>query len=883
MEECGSLDSEMTDLQEFQSELSEAISQDDEDEIEELQNSLREAVQDQSVKPKLQCLMVDPSFSMVTVQSEDSGIVWETASSRCSTPWASETSSISEGYSMEGSGAAGKITIVFDEEKIIRRRTRSGGRSSRLGDRLSRPGSSRSASALGVERLEMSEVSLPNVKQEKPETEPDLEEIKNKDQQLFSLISDGYEILNIRVPSKLPTVDEEESTELQDNLSYLDQTPKIRSRNHHDWKHQQNHALPGEEEILDHQESSEQESSQPSADAELRHTPTPKESTGDIDYFEKFTLVDVVVPEEQAPELQEVEGEQPAATPQAKETATVNPSASEDSFVFVTDVEIAGEHLDEVFYGEGAPADEQQRREDDEGEGGTAMRRRRESQRSTKESGSVLFGSEETILTPIFISPGPPKIIDPILLEEPTAMSFMYSDLYEDAVGERRRSDEEYSEAESVTSEKSYKRRLSDAEEPDGYLEKFTLKDEIPRVEVQPEPAENRKEGRMMWSQKHQMEDQEVKHEVKRDQTESPESSTAEPLPKSQQVDSKVEKTEESEEHQGEVPAETASVTETEKPCQSQHGCSQQVEGRTALEEIVEKAPVSSVVPQVIAKSETPEKGLSEEVDADTGMAATEEKTVTEAIEEVEKTAKVAASTTEDTDEIAHVSSEAPHTATKSEIATETPEKSSSEEVDTDTKMAATDEDVVTEAIEEAPAEVKEPEIEGQEMITSTEIETSTETTLSEKEEVVPEDVAPVEVTTECDAAVHAVVEVTEKAVHEKEIQTQVQIDLQEVTSAERTDVETAAPGGEEMETSLESQVPETKTDQESEAKTEILSEVTKPVMTDEVKTESDIKQHKILGSKQHQQEESVPDDESDKTKLLPEAEDKTSTEDTGD
>lgn len=187
------------------------------------------------MKPKLQCLMVDPSFSMVTVQSEDSGIVWETASSRCSTPWASEASSTSEAYSMEGSGGAGKITIVFDEEKVIRRRTRSGGRSSRLGDRLSRPGSSRSASALGVERLEMAEVSLPNVKEEKTETEADLDEIKNKDQQLFSLISEGYEILNIRVPSKLPTVDEEESTELQDNLFYLDQTPKIKPRNHQNW------------------------------------------------------------------------------------------------------------------------------------------------------------------------------------------------------------------------------------------------------------------------------------------------------------------------------------------------------------------------------------------------------------------------------------------------------------------------------------------------------------------------------------------------------------------------------------------------------------------------------------------------------------------------
>uniref|UniRef100_A0A3B3BFW0 Cardiomyopathy associated 5 n=1 Tax=Oryzias melastigma TaxID=30732 RepID=A0A3B3BFW0_ORYME len=477
MEECESVAFEMTELQEF--EASDVNSQDDEDEVEELQNSLREVVQDQSVKPKLQCLMVDPSFSMVTVQSEDSGIVWETASSRCSTPWASEASSTSEAYSMEGSGGAGKITIVFDEEKVIRRRTRSGGRSSRLGDRLSRPGSSRSASALGVERLEMAEVSLPNVKEEKTETEADLDEIKNKDQQLFSLISEGYEILNIRVPSKLPTVDEEESTELQDNLFYLDQTPKIKPRNHQNW-------------------SSKADSSQPTVGTGLGQ----RDSACDIDYFEKFTLLDVVSGE-QASALQDNAAQPAEKLPTEKQTAveeaaTESPSAPEDSFVFVTDVEIVGEHLDEVFYGEGPPAP-QQRGEDVDS--GSRMRTRRESQRSTKEGGSVLFMSEETTLTPIFISPGPPKIIDPILLEEPSALSFMYSDLYEDAEGERRRSDEECSEPESVVSEKSYKRRLSDSEEAEGYLEKFILKDETPVVEVQVESVKDKNKGRMVWPQ----------------------------------------------------------------------------------------------------------------------------------------------------------------------------------------------------------------------------------------------------------------------------------------------------------------------------------------------------------------------------------------------
>ncbi|XP_028434665.1 cardiomyopathy-associated protein 5 isoform X2 [Perca flavescens] len=1089
MEECESLDSEMTELQEFQSEASEAISQDDEDEVEELQNSLREVVQDQSVKPKFQCLMVDPSFSMVTVQSEDSGIVWETASSRCSTPWASETSSISEAYSMEGSGAAGKITIVFDEEKIVRRRTRSGGRSSRLGDRLSRPGSSRSASALGVERPEMAEVSLPNVKQEKTETEPDLEEIKNKDQQLFSLISEGYEILNIRVPSKLPTVDEEESTELQDNLSYLDETPKIRSRNHHDWTQQQNHTLPEEGEMMHHQEPLKQDS----ADTELRHT--QKESTGDIDYFEKFTLVDVVTPGEEAPELQE-EAEQPAAKPQveeqkpAKETATDSPSASEDSFVFVTDVEIVGERLDEVFYGEGAPAEALPRREDNEAE--SAMRRRRESQRSGKENGSALFGSEETTLTPIYISSGPPKIIDLILLEEPTAMSFMYSDLYEDAVGERTKSDGEHSEAESVASEKTYRRRLSDSEEADGYLEKFILKDETPTVEDQPESLEDKREGRMMWSQSEfdttgcltrldreedkdktkteetttqevsvgdnsddlqsatfeekrvivtetekereeiqlsmgteeqtvreaseesvheskleedQMEDLEVTREVKRDQTEPPESSTDEPLPETQQVDSKVEKTEQSEEHQREVPAETTSMIETEQPCQRQKVVEKTAQVVVnAAEETAVVTPVRSEAPPIIT-----EKTFSKEAAADTEMVAADEKVVTEAIAKapaeakdleterqetvtsteqaettsiieteqscqtqkaVEKTAQVVVNAAEETAVVTPVSSEAPpiitekslseeaaadtemvaadekvvteaiakapaevkepetdrqeivtstesaettsiieteqpcqtqkvvekntqvavnaaeETAVVTPVSSEAPpiitEKSLSEEAAADTEMVAVDEKVVTEAIAKAPAEVKEPEIDRQEMLTSTEIESSAETTLKEALEVVPEDVAPVEVTTDCDSAVQALVEVTEKAADEREIQTQVQIDLREVTSVETTDVHTAE-GEEEQEalaeeSTVESQPSEfiTEADQESDVKAGISNEVTEPVLPEEVKTDSDKKQLKILESKQHQKEESVTDNE-----LITEAKDKNPTEDT--
>ncbi|XP_029960045.1 cardiomyopathy-associated protein 5 [Salarias fasciatus] len=1067
MEECESLDSEMRELQEIHSEASDITSQDDEDEVEELQNSLREVVQDPSVKPRLQCLMVDPSFSMVTVQSEDSGIVWETASSRCSTPWASETSSTSEGYGMEGPGAAGKITIVFDEEKIVRRRTRSGGRSSRLGDRLSRPGSSRSASVLGIERPEMAEVSLPNIKQELNKTEPDLEEIKNKDQQLFSLISEGYEILNIRVPSKLPTVDEEENTELQDNLSYLDQTPQIKSRNHFDWTQQQADVLT--EERDDRNEPSKQEEETQSA-----LTPTPKDSTGDIDYFEKFTLLDEAVPAEQAPEQQE-EAEKPAGKPTeeeqkpVKEAATDSPSASEESFVFVTDVEIVGEHLDEVFYGEGPPADvlHQHAAEDE------ARRTRRESQRSTKESGSVLFGSEQTILTPIFISPGPPKIIDPILLEEPTAMSFMYSDLYEDAMGERKRSDEEHSGAESVVTVRSYTRRSSD-EAPDGYLEKFTLKDETPTVDIQSEPEEERTDCRMMWSQskfemtgclirvetqdeKEKTEepktqegsaggkgeekketfgetekeiiqvpevveeqaateasediseeckptekktgDQHVKEEGKTDQTDSPEDRTEQPevhLEEGTAEDRK--EMEGHQEERKEKDAETEAATEelqtsaiveeravkeesedkTEecKPTEERME-SQQVTAEVKTEQ-PEPSEYSTEKPEVHqeeciddGKAREDHQEEKKETDAETENATdmlhvstvTEKQAVKEASEDTavecrqmeekkmedqqvtvetdqseppgDSTEKPEVhqeeSITEDRKEredhqeekeiiceesnagqhcksenkaqmlievpdqaaVAPVSTEFPPVVTKSGTEAVLTERISTEEASPDAKMVAVDGQLETDIKEDILSEVKEPESDEQEALSSAEppvadVDSSPETSSTCKGEkaveVVPEAVAPVEVITDSDSAVHTVVEVTEKAMNETETQTQVQIDLQEVMSAEKTDAQKELPEREQVHESLTEETAAEKlisedvsTLQDVEVKAEISSEITTPEV---VTTQSEKKQQEIVETEQQHRE--MTEEGSDQTILMTGDKSEQLAEDTG-
>ncbi len=136
-------------------------------------------MQDPSVKPKFQCLMVDPSFSMVTVQSEDSGIVWETASSRCSTPWGSEGSSPSEQYSLEGSGTQGNIVIIMDEDRIKRKKTSSRGK---LGDRFKKLSTRLPKSRVGEERPAMIEVSLPNIRSENYE---DDQSAASKDQDLL--------------------------------------------------------------------------------------------------------------------------------------------------------------------------------------------------------------------------------------------------------------------------------------------------------------------------------------------------------------------------------------------------------------------------------------------------------------------------------------------------------------------------------------------------------------------------------------------------------------------------------------------------------------------------------------------------------------------------
>ncbi|XP_062874378.1 cardiomyopathy-associated protein 5 [Trichomycterus rosablanca] len=469
---------------EIQDDGTEAANIDDED-VEELHTSLKEVVQDPSVKPKFQCLIVDPSFSMVTVQSEDSGIVWETASSRCSTPWASEASSPSDTYSLEGSGTQGNIVIIMDDDKIKRRKKTSS--RGKFGDRFRRPGSRLSGAAIGEERPAMIEVSVPNIQPENSEDGQSAESKSDNDQDLFNLISEGFEILNIVVPSKLPTVDEENSSELADNLTYLEDTPKIKT------KCKQNTAIIGSHddiniEIQEIKDESQMDLSQAPSDEK------PKKEETDVDYLEKFTLLDQHVPGNKSEELEVMEAIQQEEPQVPEGEQKVNGTVDVDSFVVVSEVESSSDHLDEVFYGTSCDAEPERHcnhKDDEEHTSGST--------KTLKVCGSTLFGSQENILTPIFLPSGPPKIIDQDLLDEPRAMSFHYSDLYEDAVGDRKK-DDDFSDRESVVSEKSFKRRFSDSDDGDGYLEKFILKDDTPVVKDVPK-VDIPDSGRVIWPQ----------------------------------------------------------------------------------------------------------------------------------------------------------------------------------------------------------------------------------------------------------------------------------------------------------------------------------------------------------------------------------------------
>ncbi|KAJ4926356.1 hypothetical protein JOQ06_008533 [Pogonophryne albipinna] len=447
------------------------------DEVENLRNSLREVVSDDNVQTKMQCLMMDPSFSMVTMQGEDSGIAWETTPSRSSTPWSSEagtvdlSSPVAVRPATPGSVPAGKIIFVMDDELFSRRkRTKERKRKS---ERQRVVESSENISG----RPELFEVSQPNVKTEDGEEEEANDPMVDKEQMLFRLVSEGSEILNIVVPPKMATVDEEESKVMVDNLSYLEDSvvPKASEEIRYD-----DLVFTGMDEASDDQVNPSSSIGPNKMDPPGAPVARPpgRAAAGNADYFEAFTLVEAEAPGGPAVIVQEQQEEEEEAATEIQDTAetedhTTTPTTNEenDKSDTISLEEISSELLDEVFYGGTDNYMKPLEKEDE----------RPPSRLPSKPSGSTLFGSQEDILTPIFLPEGPLKIIDQILLEEPKAMAFLYTDLYEEAVGCREKEED----TESMTSEKSFHSRHSDREAR-GYLEKYVLIDETPALEVEP-------------------------------------------------------------------------------------------------------------------------------------------------------------------------------------------------------------------------------------------------------------------------------------------------------------------------------------------------------------------------------------------------------------
>ncbi|XP_037533213.1 cardiomyopathy-associated protein 5 [Nematolebias whitei] len=462
------------------------------DEVENLQNSYREAVNDDSIQPKMQCLMMDSSFSMVTMQGEDSGIAWETTPGGCCMSWLSEATDVSPvpiQVTTSGSRSAGKIIFVLDDEMLSKQRKTKEKESSQKSKAEKQLVFLAESSENFSGRPELVEVSKPNVKFEGEEDREGATcPLADNEQCLFSIVSEGSEILNIVVPPKLATVDEEESKEMVDNLSYLEDSLALKANE----ETQDNEMLiPTDSEVKANDQFKPPHCAclgamDPPGAPVAR--PTGRGAVRNMDYFEAFSLIDAQAPGSPAvianhQEHQEAEAttkKQNTESSEQSENYTITKSVDNDKLDTVSLEELTSELLDEVFYGgtDSYPV----KSLDDEVGGAEGAKYRLPS----KSSGSTLFSSQEDILTPVFLPEGPPKIIDPVLLEEPKAMAFLYTDLYEEALGTRRKDED----TESMTSEKSFHSRHSDRE-AQGYLEKYALIDETPAEEVK-QPGKDR-------------------------------------------------------------------------------------------------------------------------------------------------------------------------------------------------------------------------------------------------------------------------------------------------------------------------------------------------------------------------------------------------------
>ncbi|XP_078531328.1 cardiomyopathy-associated protein 5 [Lissotriton helveticus] len=327
---------------------------------------------------------------------------------------------------------------------------------------------------------------------------------KNVDYQsnAFSIISEGYEIMNIHAPPQFSSVDQEESEHMKDKLEYLEDNPifktnQLLDRDHADvvpaFKDGANGVADSIRNVdavnkIKRHEVNVETTAKETLTGDENNFNTIK-SAVDIDYFEKYTLVDDQVPI--PPELQvsikgdEVNNNHNGNPSQLTEGSSsfaerFNASTFEDEF-YSPDTDI-----DEAFYGIAQEEVEPRPRTFLNGLGTQNSFDREikmevtEDNNDSEFTGTCLFNTEEGVLERSMLFPTTVKLVDPELLEEPPALAFLYTDLYEQATGDRTKEESEHSDTESVNSDRSFPERNSDTDDGPGiYFEKYILKDEV--------------------------------------------------------------------------------------------------------------------------------------------------------------------------------------------------------------------------------------------------------------------------------------------------------------------------------------------------------------------------------------------------------------------
>uniref|UniRef100_A0A8C8U3R0 Cardiomyopathy-associated protein 5 n=1 Tax=Peromyscus maniculatus bairdii TaxID=230844 RepID=A0A8C8U3R0_PERMB len=306
----------------------------------------------------------------------------------------------------------------------------------------------------------------------------------------FSIISEGCEILNIHAPAFIPSVDQEESEQMQDKLQYLEEKASFKTISLHDeseevvshktWKDK----LEDPERKVTSLTGSEPKETQKTKEEIATDSQTgnftliqPTVSSEEEDYFEKYTLIDYNLSPDSEKQKVTLEG----FPKEAMEAATSFPESSDEGAL---EPEYELVKLDESFYSlakdysELSHAEMQKssviQKPDDENVSKGISRGV-----DSRSPGMPLFDVEEGVLSRSQIFPTTAKAVNPELLEEPPALAFLYKDLYEEAFGEKEKG-ETASEGDSVDSEASFPRRHSDTEDGTGmYFEKYILKDDI--------------------------------------------------------------------------------------------------------------------------------------------------------------------------------------------------------------------------------------------------------------------------------------------------------------------------------------------------------------------------------------------------------------------